>query len=108
VFRHDPALTQATSHGLFACAFIGYLLFVEIYTFIYRDFSFMKAIFAFPALITFPYLFLRAAEPLNAYLSKRFRWSTYILNASVVALLIFYILDTGTMIAQIYLHKYPF
>jgi hypothetical protein len=68
----------------------------------------MKAIFAFPALITFPYLFLRAAEPLYAYLSKRFRWSMYILNASVVALLIFYILDTGTMVAQIYLHKYPF
>jgi hypothetical protein len=108
VFWHDPALTQATSHGLFACAFIGYLLFVEIYTFIYRDFSFMKVIFAFPALITFPYLFLRAAEPLYAYLSKRFRWSTYILNASVVALLLFYILDTGTMIAQIYLHKFPF
>jgi Dolichyl-phosphate-mannose-protein mannosyltransferase len=108
LFRRDPALTQATSHGLFACAFIGYLLFVEIYTFIYRDFSFMKAIFAFPALITFAYLFLRAAEPLYAYLSKRFRWSTYILNASVFALLIFYILDTGTMIAQIYLHKYPF
>jgi hypothetical protein len=108
VFRHDPALMQATSYGLFACTFIGYLLFVEIYTFIYRDFSFMKAIFAFPALITFPYLFLRAAEPLYAYLSKRFRWSTYILNASVVALLIFYILDTGTMVAQIYLHKYPF
>jgi hypothetical protein len=108
VFRHGSALTLATSHGLFACTFIGYLLFVAIYTYTYRDFSFMKAIFAFPALLTFPYLFLRAAEPLYAFLSKRIRWSTYILDASVAALLVFYILDAGTMIAQIYLHKYPF
>jgi hypothetical protein len=41
-------------------------------------------------------------------LSKRMRWSTYILDASMVALLIFYILDAGTMVAQIYLNKYPF
>jgi hypothetical protein len=45
---------------------------------------------------------------LYAFLSKRIRWSTYILDASVAALLVFYILDAGTMIAQIYLHKYPF
>jgi len=108
VFRRDPALIESTSHGLFACTFIGYLLFVAIYTYMYRDFSFMKAIFAFPALLTFPYLFLRAAEPLYALLSKRIRWSTYILDASMIALLIFYILDSGTMIAQIYLNRYPF
>ena len=108
VFRHDQALIQATSHGLFACTFIGYLLFVAIYTFMYRDFSFMKAIFAFPALLTFPYLFLRAAEPLYAAVSKRTRWGTFGLDSVVVTLLIFYILDAGTMVAQIYLHTYPF
>jgi hypothetical protein len=108
VFKRDGILIQLTSHGLFVWTFIGYLLFVAIYTFIYRDFSFMKAIFAFPALLTFPYLFLRAGEPLYAFLSKRMRWSTFILDASLVALLIFYILDAGTMVAQIYLHKYPF
>ena len=108
LFRHNPALIQATSQGLFACAFIGYLLFVAIYTYLYRDFSFMKAIFAFPALLTFPYLFLRAADPLYTLLSKRIHWCTYILDAGMAALLIFYILDAGTMIAQITLHKYPF
>ena len=108
VFRHDQALIQATSHGLFACTFIGYLLFVAIYTYMYRDFSFMKAIFAFPALLTFPYLFLRAAEPLYAAVSKRTRWGTYGLDSVMLALLIFYILDAGTMVAQIYLHTYPF
>ena len=108
VFKRDGILVQLTSHGMFAWTFIGYILFVAIYTYIYRDFSFMKAIFAFPALLTFPYLFLRAGEQLYAFLSKRMRWSTLILDASLVALLIFYILDAGTMIAQIYLHKYPF
>jgi hypothetical protein len=107
-FRRDSALTQATSHGLFAWTFIGYLLFVAFYTYLYRDFSFMKAIFAFPALLTFPILFLRAGEPLYAFLSKRIRWSTYVLDASMVALLMLYVLDVGTLIAQIYLHKYPF
>ena len=108
VFRRNPGLTQLTSHGLFAWTFFGFLLFVALYTFLYRDFSFMKAIFAFPALLTFPSLFLRAAEPVYGFLSKRIRWSTYILDAGMVALLIFYILDAGTMVAQIYLHKYPF
>jgi len=108
VFRRDPELTQLTSHALFAWTFFGFLLFVALYTYLYRDFSFMKAIFAFPALLTFPLLFLRAAEPIYAFLSKRIRWSTYILDASLVALLLFYILDAGSMIAQIYLHKYPF
>ncbi len=108
LFRHESASAQTTSYGLFACTFIGYLLFVAFYTYLYRDFSFMKAIFAFPALITFPYLFLRAAEPLYAFLSKKIRLTTYILDASMVGLLIFYILDTGTMISQIFLHRYPF
>ena len=108
VFRRDPELTQLTSHGLFAWTFFGFLLFVALYSYLYRDFSFMKAIFAFPALLTFPLLFLRAAEPIYAFLSKRIRWSSYILDASMVALLLFYILDAGSMVAQIYLHKYPF
>ena len=108
IFRKDPTMTQLTSHGLFALTFIGYLLFVALYTYLYRDFSYMKAIFAFPALLTFPYLFLRAAEPIYAFLSKRVRWSTYILDAGMIALLLFYVLDAGTMIAQIYLNRYPF
>jgi hypothetical protein len=108
IFKRDPLLTQLTSHGLFVWTFFGFLLFVALYTYLYRDFSFMKAIFAFPALLTFPYLFLRAGEPIYAILSKRIQWGTYILDASMAALLVFYILDAGTMIAQIYLHKYPF
>ena len=108
VFKRDGILVQLTSHGLFVWSFFGFLLFVALYTYLYRDFSFMKAIFAFPALLTFPYLFLRAAEPIYVLLSKRMRWSTFILDAGMVALLLFYILDTGSMIAQIYLHKYPF
>ena len=108
VLRKSPALTELTSYGLFAWAFFGFLLFVALYSFLYRDFSFMKAIFAFPALLTFPYLFLRAAEPLYAFFLKRMRWGTYILDASMIALLIFYVLDAGSMAAQIYLHRYPF
>jgi hypothetical protein len=105
-FRRDSTLIQSTSHGLFAWTFVGYLLFVALYTYIWRDFSFMKAIFAFPALLTFPLLFLRAAEPLYTFLSGRFRLSTYILDAGIIALLILYVLDVSTMIIQIYQLKY--
>ena len=108
IFGKDSTMILITSHGLFALTFIGYLLFVALYTYLYRDFSYMKAIFAFPALLTFPYLFLRAAEPIYAFLSKRVRWSTYILDAAMIALLLFYVLDAGTMIAQIYMNRYPF
>ena len=105
-FRRDSTSIQSTSHGLFAWTFVGYLLFVALYTYIWRDFSFMKAIFAFPALLTFPLLFLRAAEPLYKFLSGRFLLSTYLLDAGLVALLILYVLDVSTMIIQIYQLKY--
>ncbi|HVM70448.1 MAG TPA: glycosyltransferase family 39 protein [Anaerolineales bacterium] len=108
LLQRDAVKVQATSYGLLAGTFIGYLAFVALYAYLYRDFSFMKAIFAFPALITFPYLFLRAAEPLYAFLSKRIRWSTAILDAWMVALILFYMLDAGSLVAQIYLHRYPF
>jgi hypothetical protein len=108
IFKRDLSTAQMTGYGLFAISFIGYVLFVALYTMLYRDFAFMKAIFAFPALLAFPVLFLRAGEPLYEFLSRKIRWSTYLLDAGIIALLILYVLDIGTLIAQIYLQRYPF
>ena len=68
----------------------------------------MKAIFTFPALLAFPLLFLRAGEPLYALLSRRIRWSTYILDAGMLALLILYVLDVSTLIIHLYVYNFPF
>ena len=107
LFRRAAGLIGVTSHGLFAISFIGYLLFVALYSYIWRDFSYMKAIFAFPALLTFPLLFLRAAEPLYDFLSRRkIRWGAYLLNTALIALLAFYVLDVSSMIIQIHQLKY--
>jgi hypothetical protein len=108
IFKRDLPTAQMTGYGLFVISFIGYVLFVALYTMLYRDFAFMKAIFVFPALLVFPVLFLRAGEPLYGFLSKHIRWSTSLLDAGIVALLILYVVDIGTLIAQIYLQRYPF
>ncbi|MFH1524320.1 MAG: glycosyltransferase family 39 protein [Chloroflexota bacterium] len=107
IFLRDLFIAQKTNYGLFAVTFIGYILFVALYTLLYRDFAFMKAIFAFPALLVFPVLFLRAGEPLYMFLSKQIRWGAYLLDAGIVALLILYVVDTSTLITQIILLRVP-
>jgi hypothetical protein len=108
IFKRDLGTAQMTGSGLYAISFIGYVLFAILYTMLYRDFAVMKAIFVYPALLVFPVLFLRAVGPLYEFLSKHIRWSTFLLDAGIVALLVLYIGDIGTLIAQIYLHGYPF
>lgn len=107
LIKQDRGLIQVTSSGLFAISFIGYILFVVLYSYLWRDFSYMKAIFAFPALLTFPYLFLCGAAPFYNFLSRpHICRIKSILNLCLIGLILFYILDVSTLILQIYNLKY--
>ena len=105
LIKRDPALAAATHFGLTAITLTGFILFIIIYALEYRDFSVMKAIFLYPAMIVFPLLFLRAAEWLNAQIQERFgRWVRTGFVVWMVALFILYSADIVTMITLLYSH----
>ena len=101
IFKRDFSILQNTSHGLFALTFIGYIAFAILYALFYQTFLVLKAVFVFPALLAFPLLFLRTAETVYAFLSKRVKWSITLLNVDIIALMILYIIDIGLLITRI-------
>jgi len=104
IYKWDDIVLQKTGYGLFALIFIGYVAFAVLYALLYQTFLVMKAVFIFPALLAFPVLFLRAAEPAYAFLSKRAKWSVPILNVNIIALMILYIIDIVMLITRICLY----
>ena len=106
LIKRDPALAVETHFGLTAVTFIGFVLFIILYALEYRDFSVMKAIFIYPAMITFPLLFVRAGESLIARLTERFRWIRTGFAIWMVALFVFYSADIITMTALLYSRRF--
>ena len=104
--KREPDLAAASHFGLTAVTFIGFVLFIILYALEYRDFSVMKAIFLYPAMITFPLLFLRAGESLNTRLTERFRWVRTGFAIWIVALFVLYSADIITMIALLYSRRF--
>jgi hypothetical protein len=106
LIKRDPALAVETHFGLTAVTFIGFVLFIILYALEYRDFSVMKAIFLYPAMITFPLLFVRAGDSLNSHLTQRFRWLRTGFAVWMVALFVLYCADIITMIALLYSRRF--
>jgi len=104
ILKHDITGVRDTSYGIFILTFIGYISFVTLYALFYQTFQVIKSIFIFPALLTFPVLFLRTAKPLYAFLSKRNKWSVHILNADIITLMILYVMDILILINRIRLY----
>ncbi len=105
LYKRDLMSAQTISYGMFALIFIGYISFAILYALFYQTFLVLKAIFIFPALLTFPFLFLRAAEPVYTFMSKRIKWGVYILSADVIALLILYVIDIVMLVIRIRLYQ---
>jgi hypothetical protein len=101
--RRNLSTAQTNCFGLFGLVFVAYLTFVALYALEFRDLSVMKAIFIYPALVSFPFLFLRAGIAIYAKLSK---WKTGIMNifmSGIAALLLLYVVDISWLIFQIHL-----
>lgn len=102
LIKRDPELAAATHFGLTAITAIGFVLFIIIYALEYRDFSVMKAIFLYPAMFTFPLLFLRAGEWLSAHMLERLGWLRTAFGIWMAALFVLYSADILTMIALLF------
>jgi hypothetical protein len=102
VIKRNYGQASQISSGLLVISFWGYIMFIILYTFLYRNFSFMKAIFIYPALLVFPMLFFCAVEFLSDRLSKGKRWINSLLEIWVGALSILYVIDIVTLVLQIY------
>jgi len=99
--KRNATIAQATGYGLSAFVFIGYTLFVALYALVYGDFSVMKAIFIFPALMAFSLFLIRGGDRIYQIFSRRGRWVTYVIAACISALLILYVLDVVTLIRHL-------
>jgi hypothetical protein len=102
IFKRDKVLASTTHYGLAAITLIGYVFFIIIYSLLYRDFSVMKVIFIYPALITFPLFFIRAVEFFELRLKNRFHWVRAVFTVWIVTLFVLFTADILTMIQLIY------
>jgi hypothetical protein len=105
LIKRDPELAAATHFGLTAIAAAGFVFFITVYALEYRDFSVMKAIFLYPAVLTFPLLFLRAGETVSSHLPGRFRWVRAGFGIWIVTLFILYGADIVTMIGLLFVRR---
>ena len=110
IIKKDVFLARVTSYGLFAATAAGYILFQTLYSFQYRSITVIKAIFTFPALLAFAYLFLQATNNLYLYSSaSRKQWLSRIFEIAISLLLALYVIDISILIitlAQTYIDKH--
>ncbi len=74
--------------GLLAVSFWAHVAFLMLYAAMYRDFSLMKTIFIYPALLSFSAFFIETGELLAAR-----KGCTFFLTAAVFALVLLYCAD---------------
>lgn len=84
-------------YGLLTVAFWSSIAFVSLFAVLYRDFSTMKAIFIYPALLAYPALFIQSAALFKE--NKWFRVSLSVISFLLVAL---YIADITTLTVHLY------
>ncbi len=103
IFKRDIVLATTTYYGLNLAAFIGFILFLCIYLFLFINLPIMKVIFIFPALVfTFPQFFLRAVEFIDTHLKNHFHWIRTVFTVWIVTLIILYAADIISMIQLLY------
>ena len=78
------------------------LLFIVALALQYRDFSTMKAIYIYPAILSFSVLFLDALIVFDNFILKRIKWITIFFEVLIVFLIGLYITDVFQMIVHLY------
>jgi hypothetical protein len=79
---------------LFLLACLGYIGFVALYAFIYREYPVMKAVFTYPALPAFSVLFITAA-------SKLPKWALQTLTGLSIILFVLYAADVVSLTVRL-------
>ena len=102
IFGPSNNLLLNRSYGLFDIVFIGYIIFIVALALQYRDFSTMKAIYIYPAVLSFSVLFLEALIVFDNLIFKRNKAITIFFEVAIVFLISLYITDVFQMIVHLY------
>ncbi len=95
-------LLEKRFYGLFDMLFLAYFLFEVLYALLYRDFSFMKSIFIYPAILAFVVLFLEGADRFKNFVSRQSGLVMVLCNTVFVSLVFGYSVDIVQIIAHLY------
>ena len=90
------------SYGLLDVVFIGYVVFIIALALQYRDFSTMKAIYIYPALLSFLVLFLDVLIFFDDLMLKQRQTMTTFFEIAVVFLIGLYVTDICQMVIHLY------
>jgi Dolichyl-phosphate-mannose-protein mannosyltransferase len=90
------------SYGLFDIVFIGYIIFIVALALQYRDFSTMKAIYIYPAVLSFSVLFLEALIVFDNLIFQRNKAITIFFEVAIVFLIGLYVTDVFQLIVHLY------
>jgi hypothetical protein len=94
--RSADALREM-DYGLLAVSFWSYIAFLILYSMLYRDFSLIKTIYAYPALLSFVFFFIQAGKTFAAK-----KWFNIPLALITAVLVLLYIIDITSMTVQLY------
>jgi hypothetical protein len=97
LFKRSNALLRATDYGLFDAAFWGHIAFLILYSMMYRDFSLMKTIYIYPALLSFLIAFIQSGN----MLLKSNKWFTTSLASIAAILVALYITDVAALVIHL-------
>jgi len=100
LMRRSIDSLQIMDYGLFDVVFWSYVGFIILYSLKYRDFSVMKAIFIYPAMLSFPLFFIKSGMAIRRVLMDQKLFMT-ILSVVVTVLIILYSLDVYTLIVHL-------
>jgi 4-amino-4-deoxy-L-arabinose transferase-like glycosyltransferase len=92
LFKNLPDSLYATDYGLFNTLFWSHLAFIVLYALRYRDFSVMKPVFIYPAMLAFLVFFIKSGDVIQR-LTKGNKWFIVTLSSVVAVLVILYNID---------------
>src|SRR5258708_8147418 len=81
---------------------VDWLFFMGVVALKYRDFSTMKAVYIYPAILSFVILFLEALRMLDDLILQRSIWLRILFLVSIVFLIGLYITDVFQMTVHLY------
>ena len=102
IFGASINMLVSRSYGLFDVVFIGYIVFIIALALQYRDFSTMKAIYIYPALLSFLVLFLDGLIFFDDLMLKQRKTMTIFFEIAVVFLIGLYVTDICQMVIHLY------
>jgi Dolichyl-phosphate-mannose-protein mannosyltransferase len=102
LFGNFASSLGRVDYGLFDALFWSHVAFIILYALQFRDFSMMKAIFVYPAVLAFAVLFIKSGSAIQRNPREK-KWFLATLSFVVTVLVILYSMDIYTLSKHLYL-----